>query len=220
MKESVNLSNFKGCIVDIDDTLYNYKKAHKKALITVYNDLFISVCKIDWCDFEREYKNQRSFITEKFARNGSSRSRFLAFQSMFEKLNLQHAYSLAFDAENLYWECLIESIEPISAIVDLIKNVADQGLMICALTDMQARIQVMKLRALGLENCIDFLVTSEEVGVEKPDKRTFIVALGKMNLRASDVFMIGDNIEKDIVGARNLGIDAWLVKDDVLRYVR
>ena len=76
---------------------------------------------------------------------------------------------------------------------------------------MQANFQILKLRKLGLDSIIDFLVTSEEVGVEKPNRDIFIFALQKLNLDPSLIVMIGDNHSKDIEGALKIGIQAYLL---------
>jgi HAD superfamily hydrolase (TIGR01458 family) len=46
----------------------------------------------------------------------------------------------------------------------------------------------------------------------KPSKQYFIQALEKINLQASDVIVIGDDIDSDIMGALNSGIKSILVK--------
>ena len=40
----------------------------------------------------------------------------------------------------------------------------------------------------------------------------FDAALQKLGMTTTQVFMIGDSMEKDILGAANLGIEAWHVK--------
>ena len=50
------------------------------------------------------------------------------------------------------------------------------------------------------------VVTSEEVGIDKPDERNFTLALKKLDLSSKDHFwMIGDNPKADIYGANQLG---------------
>ena len=49
--------------------------------------------------------------------------------------------------------------------------------------------------------------------MEKPDLRIFSSALAKLNIKKDQVIMIGDNHEKDIMGARQYGINAYLLKD-------
>jgi HAD superfamily hydrolase (TIGR01549 family) len=65
-----------------------------------------------------------------------------------------------------------------------------------------------KLEATGLAPWIDFLLTSEEAGSEKPDPAIFLAALGRVGARPSDAVMVGDRWDADIVGARAAGIRA------------
>ena len=83
---------------------------------------------------------------------------------------------------------------------------------ICCVTDLTAEIQFRKLMKLNLENKIKFIVTSEEVGIEKPNKKMFEKALEKLNLKADQVIMIGDSMSKDILGGEALEIKSFLVK--------
>ena len=80
---------------------------------------------------------------------------------------------------------------------------------VCIITDLTAEIQYRKIKKLKLTNLIDFIVTSEEAGIEKPSSNIFELALKKINLKSSEICMIGDSYEKDIVGGINLGIKSF-----------
>ena len=97
-------------------------------------------------------------------------------------------------------------------ISDFLIESKNNGLSICAITDMQTNFQILKLQKLGMDQVIDVLVTSEEVGVEKPHPKIFNVALHKLNLKANEVIMIGDSPDKEIEGAGNIGIRAYLLE--------
>ena len=79
---------------------------------------------------------------------------------------------------------------------------------------MQAQIQIKKIQHLKINHLINYLVTSEEAGVEKPDKKIFQIALKKLNKDASAVIMIGDSMEKDIQGAQNCGIRTYQIRSN------
>ena len=65
---------------------------------------------------------------------------------------------------------------------------------------------------LGLNGHIDFAVTSNEVGCEKPDGRIFAEALRRSGSPdPGSAVMIGDQPESDIQGAINAGIGAILL---------
>ena len=69
-------------------------------------------------------------------------------------------------------------------------------------------IQTKKMKKSGIYNFFDVIITSESVGVKKPNKKVFEYALEKVNATASNCIMIGDNLEADIEGALNCGIKA------------
>ena len=59
----------------------------------------------------------------------------------------------------------------------------------------------------GLDVYFDKIITSEQVGVKKPNPLIFEFALKQANAQANDSIMIGDNWEADIMGAKNAGLD-------------
>jgi HAD superfamily hydrolase (TIGR01509 family) len=75
-------------------------------------------------------------------------------------------------------------------------------------TNNTRREQEEKLEYLGLTRSVDFLVTSEEVGVAKPDPAIFRVALERAEARPAEAVMIGDSWGSDVLGARAAGIPA------------
>jgi putative hydrolase of the HAD superfamily len=52
----------------------------------------------------------------------------------------------------------------------------------------------------------EFLMSSADYGFRKPHPRIFETALRKMGLTAAEVWMVGDNLECDILGAQNYGL--------------
>jgi HAD superfamily hydrolase (TIGR01549 family) len=68
-----------------------------------------------------------------------------------------------------------------------------------------------KAKAVGIESYLDFLLTSEEAGAEKPHPTIFRTALHRAGVSPEETVMVGDNWSADIVGARGVGIRAvWL----------
>lgn len=68
--------------------------------------------------------------------------------------------------------------------------------------------QTRKVRDLGLEPLLDAVVISEAVGVSKPDRRIFEIALERMGCRAPEAVMVGDSWATDIAGAVGAGLRA------------
>lgn len=61
------------------------------------------------------------------------------------------------------------------------------------------------LDQVGIENCFDHLIYSEEVGIEKPDPRIFELAMSRVPCRPDKMLYVGDSIELDVMGAMNAG---------------
>lgn len=64
--------------------------------------------------------------------------------------------------------------------------------------------------ALGLDEVVELISCSAETGYEKPHARAFASVLDP--LRPAEVWMIGDNVVADVLGAEALGIPAVLVR--------
>ena len=67
-------------------------------------------------------------------------------------------------------------------------------------------IQFVKVEASGLKHCFQSIITSQEVGTQKPDKKFFEYALKRADCLAHEVVMVGDHPIADIRGAENAGI--------------
>ena len=63
---------------------------------------------------------------------------------------------------------------------------------------------------LGIANLFDHFLTSEEIGIEKPDPRVFEVASQRFGRPISDVIYVGDDPIRDVQCAHNAGAKAIL----------
>ena len=68
-------------------------------------------------------------------------------------------------------------------------------------------VQGIKMKHSGIEHYFSEVITSEMAGCKKPDPGIFKHALDLANAQVENSIMIGDNLEADIVGAREVGID-------------
>jgi putative hydrolase of the HAD superfamily len=66
---------------------------------------------------------------------------------------------------------------------------------------------------LGLGSLIHRLINSAETGFEKPHRRAYQAALDSLD-DAGDIWMIGDNVHADVVGAEAAGLRAILVRGE------
>lgn len=71
-------------------------------------------------------------------------------------------------------------------------------------------VQHKKLESSGILKYFVTITTSEDVGVKKPHRKIFESALEKALANVKESVMIGDNLEADILGAKQFGMQAIL----------
>ncbi len=91
--------------------------------------------------------------------------------------------------------------------MEVMEYLRKRGYRMLIITNGFNEVQWIKLKACGLEQYFDLMLTSENVGHQKPDVRIFEQALREAGCKPSRALMVGDDFEVDIVGARNAGID-------------
>ncbi|WP_281541802.1 HAD family hydrolase [Maribacter aestuarii] len=199
----------KNLILDLDNTLYGYDIPHKIALSTVL-ERFSAKFNISEELAQQSFDKGRQNTHLELPKRAASHNRLLYVQKMLEynAINSMH-YALEF--YELYWGTFLKHMTLFEGVIDYLENCRAKGGKICILTDLTAHIQFRKIEKLGLAKYVDFLVTSEEVGIEKPDAAMFTKALQKLDCKASEALMIGDSWSKDIVGANAMGIPSFWI---------
>ncbi len=97
---------------------------------------------------------------------------------------------------------------------ELIRILKDRGYLLALVADGLRGTYVNVLGHYNLWDLFDAFSISEQVGVEKPDARMFKTALDALGISEDSydqTMMVGNNLERDILGANALGmISVWL----------
>lgn len=196
-------------ILDLDNTLYGYDDPHKRAMATVlktFADRF-SVSE-EQAQLSFEYGRKQTHL--ELPARAASHNRLLYFQKMLEYNNIK-SMPHALEFYELYWNTFLDRMTLFDGVLDYLDKCQSNGSEVCILTDLTAHIQYRKIKKLDLHRYIDYLVTSEEAGIEKPHPYMFAKALKKLRCSPEKALMIGDSWAKDIVGANAMGIPSiWI----------
>jgi putative hydrolase of the HAD superfamily len=99
-----------------------------------------------------------------------------------------------------------EAIVPFPGALEVLSRLKASGLRMALITNGASETQRRKIKRFGLETFFDSIFIEAEFGVGKPDERIFWAALHKLSVSASEAWMVGDDLNRDIVGAKRLGI--------------
>jgi len=100
-------------------------------------------------------------------------------------------------------------------VLPTMKELKERNLTIGLLTNLDRDIDSL-CREVGLQQYLDFALTSAVVGAEKPHPPIFMAALEKAALSPEEALHVGDQYSVDVVGARGVGIGPVLLdREDV-----
>ncbi|MCY9517642.1 HAD family hydrolase [Paenibacillus apiarius] len=194
----------KAGIFDLDDTLYQYEDINKIAirelctytcnLLNIERDLFYKA-------FEYGRNSTKSGLKDCAAQH----NRMIYMQKTLEFLGI-NSISYSLEMYDTYWNSILEHMHLNTQAVELFDYLRSTNIKIAICTDLTAHIQHRKVRRLGINKYIDCIVTSEEAGEEKPSNKMFQMCLDKLNVKSDEAFFVGDNFQKDVMGASHSGI--------------
>jgi len=183
---------------DLDDTLIDSERAYSRALESVG-------LRADDAEYVAARDAVKSILP---AGHVSSSSRVLYFKWLVESRGRLHASRLLeiIDRyETVMLEDMREQWKTLGREAHLRRLQAKYRLAL--LTNENTRTQLRKLSVIDPNgDLFDFMVTSEDLGVAKPDARVFEEGLRRAGLKAGQVVMIGNSCPIDLEMPQRLGM--------------
>ncbi len=87
-------------------------------------------------------------------------------------------------------------------LIHLIKH----GIKIAVVSDAPSREAWMRIYYLNLHHVFDIVLTFDDTKAHKPSPKPFKMALEQLEVKADEALMVGDWPERDVVGAKQVGI--------------
>lgn len=108
------------------------------------------------------------------------------------------------------WHQRPDQWEPYPEVLETLDRAQRRGFVQGVISDWGTDL-VPILHAHEVTKHLDFVVASAAVATAKPHPDIFRHALARADLRPDEVVYVGDSYISDVLGARNVGIDAILV---------
>ena len=192
---------------DLDRTIWDFETNAYKTLLELYEEHALKEKGISDVDlFINNYKTHNERLWELY-RDGKIEKDVL--RSRRFKLTLQDFGNnddrLAIDLGNQYVQkCPLKThVFPFTyEVLDYLKDKYHLHII----TNGFEEVQYVKLEQSKLLHYFEQVVTSEQVGVKKPNPEIFRYALVKAFCKPNESIMIGDDLPVDILGAKAMGM--------------
>lgn len=93
----------------------------------------------------------------------------------------------------------------------VIATLKQKGIGLGVISNGPDDMQVRKLKAVGLYDQFDVVVTAERAGVGKPNVAIFDFAVAEAGMTVKDCWCVGDNINNDVLAANEAGLTGVLL---------
>ncbi|MBZ0179870.1 MAG: YjjG family noncanonical pyrimidine nucleotidase [Melioribacteraceae bacterium] len=193
---------YKVALFDADGTLFDYDKAELEALQDTCEFLQLE-CSINFIELYKKFNSGvwRDFESKKI---DTQTLRWKRFQLLFDelKIDIDPKY-----VSTLYLDYLSQKSYLFDGAEELIKNLY-QRIKMSIITNGISEVQRRRIGLSAINNFFDHIIISDEVGSPKPESMIFEKTLKfYKGIEKNNVIIIGDNLESDIRGGINFGID-------------
>lgn len=191
IQEVINhVDGLKAVIFDLDDTLYSekeYVKSGYKAIGSILPEVLGAEEKL-WKAFEEKKKAVDVVLKEEGIYTEELKKKCL------------HVYRNHKPEIHLYDEAL-----------KLLKELRNRQLRLGLITDGRPEGQRAKIEVLNLEEFMDFIIVTDELGdieYRKPCEKAFCLMRDNLGIAYEEMCYVGDNIRKDFIAPEKLGMKA------------
>jgi putative hydrolase of the HAD superfamily len=153
-------------------------------------------------------------LTNRIVASTTPREDHSALEFTVASLNsmVSDAFGLRFrgtaeDAAWRFWNAALV-VRPIEGVQELLPRIRAEGIRMGVVSNSSFPSVVLEreLSRQALRDPFEFVISSADYGVRKPDPLIFEVALRRLGMDASQAWFAGDNVGYDIIGAHAAGL--------------
>lgn len=201
---------------DLDDTLIDTALNSKQVLEEVYMDYSIHKYYSAFDDFYKKYQSINLHLWDQYEQNLISKEELK--KGRFEQ-SLRDFTSISTEQSMEMNNDFMGRVSNKKNIIEGVETILDYlqpKYLLYIISNGFLEVQDKKIKNAGLDSYFKGVFLSDHVGKNKPHPLIFNHALKEANTTSTDCIMIGDNINTDIIGAKNLGIDQiWFNPKDM-----
>jgi putative hydrolase of the HAD superfamily len=204
---------YKDLFIDFDDTLYDTYNNANVALKETFGFFHLELYFPDPQTFYDAYWTTNIDLWRQYSKGEITRD-YLIVERFRRPLStgagLVVTEKLCLEMSDVFLDCCSSKSGVVEGAHELMDYLREKGYRMHMCSNGFHEIQYKKLEASGLRDYFDNIILSEDAGANKPSPIYFDYAFKVSGARREDTLMIGDNIQNDIQGALNSGVNALL----------
>lgn len=189
----------KAVLFDLDNTLIDFMKVKRTSVDAAINAMLAAGVRIS-------KKKAEKVLYALYKQHGIEHQ--LIFQKFLRAVLGRLDYKILAEGIIAYRKMQAGILQPYSDVIPTLKKLRQQRLKLAIVSDAPRMRAWLRLVEMGLQNYFDTIVCFEDTGSYKHTGLPFKKALRLLKLKPDDCLMVGDWPERDIVGAKKLGIRA------------
>lgn len=198
----------KAVLFDLDNTLINFWEMKRKCIEAAVDAMIRSGLKMSK---EKAIKK----IDKIYSKYGIEEKHI--FEKFLFSVNKEIDYRMLANAIVAYRKVRFTILEPYPFVKLTLSKLKSNGLKLAIVSDAPRLKCWIRLAYMGIDSLFDAVVSFDDSKQCKPGKLPFETVLKKLNCKPSEAVMVGDNIKRDILGAKKRGIATIFAKYGYVR---
>ncbi|MEO6694839.1 MAG: TIGR02253 family HAD-type hydrolase [Ignavibacteria bacterium] len=187
----------KAIIFDLDNTLVDFMLLKRVAVDAAIHAMIDAGLKLTFAEI-------KDLINKIYESEG------IEYQQVFDHMLKQSLGKLDYKIMSAgivaYRTAREAALKPYPGVLPALIELIKMGLKLAVVSDAPSKEAWLRLSYINFHHFFDVVITYDETRERKPSPVPFNMALKELDLRADECLMIGDWAERDMVGAKAVGM--------------
>lgn len=128
------------------------------------------------------------------------------FQEFLKATMKRVDYKILAKGINAYRKAQIAYVKPYPKAMETLIKLRERGMNLGIVSDAPSVNAWIRLVEMKLEDFFDVVITFHDTGEKKPSKAPFLRAVKELGIKPENILFVGDRPERDIKGAKSVGM--------------
>jgi len=193
----------KAIVFDLDNTLVDFMKMKRRAIEEAIPAMIDAGLKVTSEEANR-------IIDEIYKERGIEYQQ--VFDVLLQRILNKVDYKILSAGIIAYRRAREASLIPYPHVYSTLNNLLKLGIKMGVLSDAPVKEAWLRIAFLNFQHTFDAVVTFDDTGERKPSPAPFLKILEKLEVIPQEALMVGDWAERDIQGAKKVGMKTAFAK--------